>query len=146
MTRLLLIRHAESEWNAQKKWQGRADPPLSETGRLECQEDTIEKNANLIGKATTTFVAGTNGLRVAPFVLFSTLRVQSVTGEGGQPLAFIQEDKKDDADFFVILPRPLAAGEKYTITTLYSGKEAITNEGNGNYFPVARHTVVPRVG
>ena len=106
-------------------------------------DTTIEKNANLIGKATTTFVAGTNGLRVAPFDLFSSLRVQSVTGEGGLPLAFIQEDKKDDADFFVILPKPLAAGEKYTITTLYSGKEAITNEGNGNYFPVARHNWYP---
>jgi len=35
MTRLLLIRHAESEWNAQKRWQGRADPPLSPTGRRE---------------------------------------------------------------------------------------------------------------
>jgi hypothetical protein len=106
-------------------------------------DTTIEKNANLIGKAITTFVAGTNGLRVAPFDLFSTLRVQSVTGDGGQPLAFIQEDKKDDADFFVILPKPLATGEKYTITTLYSGKEAITNEGNGNYFPVARHNWYP---
>jgi hypothetical protein len=106
-------------------------------------DTTIEKNANLIGKATTTFVAGTNGLRVAPFDLFSTLRVQSVTGEGGQPLAFIQEDKKDDADYFVILPKPLLAGEKYTITTVYSGKEAVTNEGNGNYFPVARQNWYP---
>ena len=106
-------------------------------------DTTIEKNANLIGKATTTFVAGTNGLRVAPFDLFSTLRVQSVTGEGGQPLAFIQEDKKDDADFFVILPKALLAGEKYTITTVYGGKEAITNEGNGNYFPVARQNWYP---
>jgi len=106
-------------------------------------DTTIEKNANLIGKAITTFVAGANGLRVAPFDLFSALRVQSVTGDGGRPLAFIQEDKKDDADFFVILPKPLATGEKYTITTLYSGKEAITNEGNGNYFPVARHNWYP---
>jgi len=106
-------------------------------------DTTVEKNANLSGKASTTFVAGPNGLRVAPFDLFSTLRVQSVTGDGGQPLAFIQEDKKDDADFFVIFPKPLAAGEKYTITTLYSGKEAISNEGNGNYFPVARRNWYP---
>jgi broad specificity phosphatase PhoE len=35
VTRLLLIRHAESVWNAEKRWQGRADPPLSETGRNE---------------------------------------------------------------------------------------------------------------
>ncbi len=32
MTRLLLLRHAESEWNAQGRWQGLADPPLSPRG------------------------------------------------------------------------------------------------------------------
>ena len=30
MTRLLLVRHGESEWNALGRWQGWADPPLSE--------------------------------------------------------------------------------------------------------------------
>lgn len=29
----LLIRHAESTWNATGRWQGQADPPLSERGR-----------------------------------------------------------------------------------------------------------------
>lgn len=32
-TRLLLVRHAESEWNAAGRVQGQADPPLSEHGR-----------------------------------------------------------------------------------------------------------------
>ncbi|GAC1312534.1 MAG: hypothetical protein NVSMB12_02730 [Acidimicrobiales bacterium] len=31
-TRVLLIRHAQSEWNAAGRWQGWADPPLSPTG------------------------------------------------------------------------------------------------------------------
>lgn len=31
--RFLLIRHAESTWNAEGRWQGQADPPLSERGR-----------------------------------------------------------------------------------------------------------------
>jgi probable phosphoglycerate mutase len=31
--RLLCIRHAESTWNALGRWQGQADPPLSEAGR-----------------------------------------------------------------------------------------------------------------
>jgi hypothetical protein len=69
--------------------------------------------------------------------------VQSVTGEDAQPLTFIQEDKKDDPDFAVILPKPLALGEKYTITTSYSGKEAVLDEGSGNYFPVARDNWYP---
>jgi broad specificity phosphatase PhoE len=32
-TRLLLVRHAQSEWNADGRWQGWADPPLSGLGR-----------------------------------------------------------------------------------------------------------------
>jgi broad specificity phosphatase PhoE len=32
VTRLLLVRHAESDWNAQGRWQGVADPPLSPRG------------------------------------------------------------------------------------------------------------------
>src|SRR5882672_2037151 len=106
-------------------------------------DTTIEKNAHLTGKATTTFVALVSGLRVVPFDLFSTLRVDTVTGEGGQSLPFIQEDKNDDADFAVVLPKALAAGDKYTITTTYNGKDAISNEGNGNYFPIAREDWYP---
>ena len=37
MVRLLLVRHAQSEWNALGKWQGQADPPLSELGRRQSE-------------------------------------------------------------------------------------------------------------
>jgi hypothetical protein len=103
---------------------------------------TIERNASLTGKATTTFEVRVNGSRVIPFDLFHTLRVQSVTADG-QGLAFIQEDKNEDSDFSVILPKPLAAGEKFTITTTYGGKEAVSDEGGGNYFPIARENWYP---
>jgi len=33
VARLLLLRHGQSEWNALRRWQGQADPPLSELGR-----------------------------------------------------------------------------------------------------------------
>jgi hypothetical protein len=106
-------------------------------------DTTIEKNANLTGKAATTFASRSTGLRVVPLNLYSTLRVQSVTGTDGQPLQFVQEDKKDDADLYVILPKGLAQGEKYTITTSYTGKDAVSNEGGGNYFPIARDSWYP---
>jgi broad specificity phosphatase PhoE len=32
MTRLLLVRHGQSTWNADGRWQGQADPPLSDLG------------------------------------------------------------------------------------------------------------------
>lgn len=37
-TRFLLIRHAESEWNAAGRWQGQGDPPLSARGRQQARE------------------------------------------------------------------------------------------------------------
>ncbi len=30
---ILLVRHGESTWNAERRWQGQADPPLSSSGR-----------------------------------------------------------------------------------------------------------------
>ena len=106
-------------------------------------ETTIEKNANLAGKATTTFVSEVAELRVVPFEMHNTLRVQSVTGSDGQALSFIQEDKNDDADFYVILPKVIGIGEKYTITCTYGGKDAVVNEGSGNYYPVSRDDWYP---
>jgi len=105
-------------------------------------EVTFEKSGSLSGKATADLVARRNGVRVVPLDLFRPLRVQSVT-TNGQPLSFIQEDKNDDGNFAVILPKALSAGEKLTITTTYGGKEAVSNEGNGNYFPVARENWYP---
>jgi probable phosphoglycerate mutase len=36
-TRLLLVRHGQSTWNAAARWQGQADPPLSDLGRLQAK-------------------------------------------------------------------------------------------------------------
>ena len=35
MGRILLLRHGQSTWNAQGRWQGWADPPLSAAGRTQ---------------------------------------------------------------------------------------------------------------
>lgn len=37
-TVLLLIRHGQSTWNAEGRWQGQADPPLSRLGRWQAAE------------------------------------------------------------------------------------------------------------
>lgn len=36
-SRVLLVRHGQSEWNAQGRWQGQADPPLSDLGRAQAR-------------------------------------------------------------------------------------------------------------
>ncbi len=94
---------------------------------------TFEKNGTLNGKAVTDFVARRNGVRVIPLDLFRPLRVQNVTADG-QFLSFIQEDKNEDGNLAVILPKALRAGEKLTLTTTYGGKDAVINEGGGNYY------------
>jgi broad specificity phosphatase PhoE len=38
MARLFLIRHGESEWNAERRLQGHADPPLSVRGREQVRQ------------------------------------------------------------------------------------------------------------
>ncbi len=38
MTRILLVRHGESIWNADGRWQGQADPPLSDRGRRQAAD------------------------------------------------------------------------------------------------------------
>ncbi|MGB9199415.1 MAG: M1 family aminopeptidase [Terriglobales bacterium] len=103
---------------------------------------TFEKGGNLEGKATAEIVALRNGLRVVPLNLFPSLRVQRVSVDG-QAATFIQENKNEDADFAVVLPRPLKAGEKFPITTTYAGKDAVINTGDGNYYPVARDDWYP---
>lgn len=109
-------------------------------------DTTIARNAHLNGTATTTFTALQDGVRVVPLELFPTLRVDSVSGQDGEQLAFIQEDKDDDPDFAVILPRELKKGESYSIATIYGGKDAIKSEGSGNYYPIAREDWYPGQG
>jgi broad specificity phosphatase PhoE len=52
MIRLLLVRHGESTWNAQSRWQGQADPPLSSFGERQAEDAT----ARLAEIATITAV------------------------------------------------------------------------------------------
>ncbi len=103
----------------------------------------IDKSGYLHGKAETSFASLVEGLRVVPFNLFPSLRVQQVTAADGQQLEFIQEKKEEDANFWVILPKALAKGEQFQVLTVYEGKDAVSNQGNGNYFPVARHNWYP---
>ncbi|MBZ5505597.1 MAG: hypothetical protein LAO78_08925 [Acidobacteriia bacterium] len=109
-------------------------------------EVAISQKARIDARADTTITALRDGVRVLALDLFPTLRVDWVAGETGEQLSFIQEDKEDDADFAVILPRELKKGEKYTIITKYAGDNAVTDENNGNYYPVARENWYPTLG
>jgi hypothetical protein len=106
-------------------------------------ETEISAGAELSGTATTTFASMIDGLSVIPLSLFPTLRVSAVTDADGKPLSFIQEQEEFDADFWVVLPKALGKGEKLTIRTTYKGRDAVSAEGNDNFFPVARSNWYP---
>jgi broad specificity phosphatase PhoE len=38
VTTILLVRHGETDWNREQRWQGHADPPLNERGREQSHE------------------------------------------------------------------------------------------------------------
>ena len=124
--------HLASEY-ASGKASGKEDNSVLKIDQQKV-ELNIEKGGKLQGKAAASLVARQAGVRVLPFNLYPTLRVSRVTDGDGNPLAFIQEDKNRDADFWVILPKPLAAGASYTIITSYDGKDALLSEGSGNFY------------
>jgi hypothetical protein len=106
-------------------------------------DTTLEKSGRLDGKAVVSMTAQANGVRVVPLHLFPTLRVSSITGQNGEALNFVQEDKMDDPQFWVVLSKPLAKGEAYSLTITYGGKDAVLAEGAGNFYPVAREDWYP---
>jgi broad specificity phosphatase PhoE len=79
-TRVLLVRHGQSEWNAESRWQGQADPPLSDLGRLQAREaaqavgsvDAVWASDLQRAVETATIIAETIG--VGPVVVDPDLR------------------------------------------------------------------------
>lgn len=56
-TRIWLIRHAQSTWNAQGRWQGRANPPLSERGRAQARDLADALRGERLGLLVTSDLA-----------------------------------------------------------------------------------------
>lgn len=104
---------------------------------------TIEKGGFLTGLSTVHVIAMQDGIAVVPLSLFPTLRVSKVETETGTPLDFVQEKKEEDADFGVILAKPINKGETASIRVAYGGKDVVRNEGNDNYYPIARESWYP---
>jgi hypothetical protein len=106
-------------------------------------DTSIEKNGFLTGQATVQIDALQDGEAVVPLALYPTLRVSKVEDDKGKALDFVQENKESDADFAVILASPLKKGESTTVRISYAGKDVVRNEGNANYYPMARDTWYP---
>ncbi len=71
MTRVLLVRHAESEWNADGRWQGQADPTLSALGARQAAAAVLPAGVSAVwasdlarARATAELLAAGAGLDV----------------------------------------------------------------------------------
>jgi hypothetical protein len=95
---------------------------------------TIERSGMLKISAQTTVQVLRDGVRVVRLNLYPTLRVSGVYSESGTPLDFVQEDKKLDPDFGIILPAAAKAGDTVRLLTVYSGKDALRADGNDTYY------------
>ena len=82
--------------------------------------------------------------RVIQFSLRPTLRVTTVT-MGGKELDYIQEDKKEDATLYVILPEPMKPGAAGDLRLEYAGDKVVHKEGGGNFSVGARESWYPNV-
>jgi probable phosphoglycerate mutase len=77
---VLLVRHGQSEWNAEGRWQGQADPPLTDLGRLQAREaaralGTVDAVwASDLQRAVETATIIADQLGVGPVVVDPDLR------------------------------------------------------------------------
>ena len=79
MTQLLVIRHGQSEWNADGRWQGQEDPPLTDLGRQQARTaaravgaiDAIY--ASPLDRAATTATILSEELGVGPVITLTGL-------------------------------------------------------------------------
>lgn len=76
MTALLVLRHGQSTWNAERRWQGWADAPLSDLGERQARDAadhlaalglTVATSSDLArARRTAEIIAGTLGLELLP--------------------------------------------------------------------------------
>jgi probable phosphoglycerate mutase len=96
MTRILLARHGQSEWNSHGRWQGQADPPLSALGRKQAMLASERIGAvdaivasDLQRAAETAFIIS-EALGIGPVVTEPLLRERNVGEWSGLTRAEIE--------------------------------------------------------
>ncbi|MBA2502199.1 MAG: carboxypeptidase regulatory-like domain-containing protein, partial [Pyrinomonadaceae bacterium] len=110
--------------------------------------ETVIRGTQMTASDRVTFRALKPGVRVLPFDLYRSLRVNRVQDEAGRDLDFVQENKDEDADFGVVLPQALEVGKTYKLVVEYAGGDALRDSGGGNFIllPSARASWYPNNG
>jgi broad specificity phosphatase PhoE len=162
MTRLLLCRHGQSTWNASGRWQGQADPPLSELGRLQAQHAASRVGsvdlvvASDLERARDTALIIAEALGVGPVIVDPDLRERDAGEWSGLTRAEIEEqwpgylDREERPPGWepqdALYDRAMRALAR--IDEEYRGAEALVVTHGGLIYAVEEHHGVPwqRIG
>jgi probable phosphoglycerate mutase len=107
MVNLLVVRHAESEWNLDGRWQGQADPPLAEPGAVQARLAAGNINhidcivSSDLRRASSTAQIIAEALDAGPVIIDTGWRERSVGSWQGLTTAQIESQ----------YPGALAAGD-----------------------------------
>jgi len=77
-SRLLLVRHGQSEWNAVGRWQGQADPPLTDLGRAQARAA-----ARVVGGVDAVFSSDLQRARETADIVAASIGVGPVIEDAG---------------------------------------------------------------
>ncbi|HZU29523.1 MAG TPA: carboxypeptidase regulatory-like domain-containing protein, partial [Candidatus Angelobacter sp.] len=108
-------------------------------------ETIISKNDHLFSTATITFEPLVQGERLLKFGLLPNLRVSRVMDDQSQNLYYVQESRKEDGSFYVILPQAPEMGKQYSITVQYEGDKVLQSAGDGSFYVRARTSWYPNL-
>jgi hypothetical protein len=136
------LSHLESEWKEQTA--SSEEDKRTVAAEHYRVETAIGGNDRLTASCEMRYRALRDGARVLKFALLPSLRVIRVTA-GDKEISFIQEPRKQDGSFYVVLPEPLRKGAVQTVTIEYEGNKVVEKAGAGNFFVRARTSWYPNV-
>ncbi len=135
---------------------GRPTPALQRADALDYRIETeVERDTDLAGRATLRFRTLEDGLRVLPVRLVQNLRLHeaayaieadAAAEPAWQPLAWIQEDEKEDGDAAVVFPQPLPRGAVVRLRLAYKGGKILQSVGGKSFLVTARSSWYPNLG
>jgi Carboxypeptidase regulatory-like domain/Peptidase family M1 domain len=108
-------------------------------------ETAVGKNDHLYSRATIRYVSLVAGERVVKFGLLPNLRVTRVVDAAGKELHYVQQGRKEDGSFYVVLDQAPAVGAEQSMTVEYEGDQVLHNAGGGSYYVGSREAWYPNM-
>jgi len=99
---------------------------------------SIDSKEMLKATAQLQFISLVDNERIVPMILAPMLRVETVISGTRDTCFFIQENKEEDAQLWIVFPTPLKRDSIYTLTLTYSGDEILADVGGDNFVVGAR--------